>query len=138
MNLIYVKLTDIPVYKTRKRFLKELLTKKGVMTYWDPECTEPQCEKKSAYRSISELHQIIKTRYRLTSLKALLKILKEVIDENKCISIIWCTQIKKVVVRYMTATPGKYITDPSRNNYYTSKGVDGYSLSDYEKIMNSI
>lgn len=135
---IYVSLNDIPVYKTRKRFLKELLTAKGVITYSDPECTEVQCNKKSAYRSISELHQIVKTRYKLTSLNALLKILKEITDEEACISLVWCTQINKVVVKYMKAVPKKYITDISRNSYYDSKGVDGMSLRDYEKIMNAI
>jgi len=135
---IYVKESDIPVCKYRKTFLKKILTTKGVITYSDKACTEVQCDRKDAYRSISELHELVRTRYKFTSLKALLKILKEIVDEEKCIGIVWCTQINKVVVKYMSNTPGKYITSFSRDRYYTSKGVDGYSLSDYEKIMNNL
>lgn len=138
MNLIYVKESDIPIFKTRKRFLKELLTSKGVITYSNKECTNIQCDKKTAYRSISELHLITKARFKFTSLEALLKILKEIINEEKCISLVWCTQINKVVVKYMKGVPGTYITTYSRDRYYTSKGVDGYSLQDYEKIINVI
>jgi hypothetical protein len=138
MNLIYVKETDIPIYKTRKKFLKVLLKSKGVITYSDKECKIIQCDRKTAFRSISELHLIIKTRFKFTSLEALLKILKEIVDEDKCISIIWCTQINKVVVKYVTGVPGKYITTYSKDRYYTVKGVDGYSLADYEKIINEV
>lgn len=138
MNLIYVKESDIPIFKTRKRFLKELLTSKGVVTYSNKECTIIQCDKKTAYRSISELHLITKTRFKFTSLEALLKILKEIINEEKCISLVWCTQINKVVVKYMKGVPEVYITTYSRDKYYTSKGVDGYSLQDYEKIIKTI
>lgn len=138
MSLIYVKESDIPVFKIRKRFLIELLKSKGVITYADKDCTIVQCDKKSAYRSISELHLIIKTRYKFTSLQSLLKILKEIINEEKCISLVWCTQINKVVIKYMKGVPGTYITTYSRDKYYTSKGVDGYSLQDYEKIINVI
>lgn len=138
MNLIYVKESDIPIFKTRKRFLVELLKSKGVITYNNKECTTIQCDKKSAYRSISELHLITKTRYKFTSLEALLKILKEIINEEKCISLVWCTQINKVVIKYMKGTPGTYITTYSRDKYYTSKGIDGYSLQDYEKIINIV
>lgn len=138
MNLIYVKESDIPVFKTRKAFLKCILKSKGVITYLDKDCTIIQCDKKSAYRSISELHLITKTRYKFTSLESLLKILKEIVNEEKCISIVWCTQINKVVIKYMKGTPGNYITTYSRDKYYISKGVDGYSLQDYEKIMRTI
>lgn len=138
MNLIYVKESDIPIFKTRKAFLKNILKSKGVITYSNKDCTVIQCNKKSAYRSISELHLITKARYKFTSLEALLKILKEIINEEKCISLVWCTEINKVVVKYMKGVPGTYITTYSRDRYYTSKGVDGYSLQDYEKIINII
>jgi len=138
MNLIYVKETDVPVYKTRKPFIRSILRAKGVITYSNKDCTIIQCDRKSAYRSISELHLMVKARYKFTSLQAVLKILKEVVDEDKCISIVWCTQINKVVVKYMEGVPGKYITTYSKDRYYRSKGVDGYSLEDYEKIMNTI
>jgi hypothetical protein len=138
MNLIYVKKSEIPLFKTRKPFLKAILKNKGVITYSNPECTVIQCDKKSAYRSISELHQIVKTRYKITSLRALLKIIKEIIDEEKCISVVWCTQINKVVVKYMHGTPGTYITAYSKDRYYESKGVDGYSLKDYQEIIDQL
>lgn len=136
--MIYIDENDVPKTNTRKEFIKKILTNKGVITYSNKECTIIQCDKKEAYRSISELHEIVKTRFKFTSLGALLKIIKAINDEDKCIGIVWCTQINKVVVKYMKNVPGAYITTYSRDRYYNSKGVDGYSLSDYEKIMNSI
>jgi hypothetical protein len=136
--MIYIDEVDVPKTKTRKEFIKKILTNKGVITYSNKECTVIQCDKKEAYRSISELHEIVKTRFKFTSLEALLKIIKAINDEDKCIGIVWCTQIEKVVVKYMKNTPGTYITTYSRDRYYDSKGVDGKSLADYEKIMNAI
>lgn len=143
MDLIYVKESDIPITKHRKTLIKQLLIKQGVVTYSNKECTEIQCSKVSqnghqTYRSISDLHAIVRSRFRLTSLQSLIKILREVINEEKCIGIVWCKQIEKVVVKYMPNTPGNYITSYSKDNYYTLKGVDGYSLEDYEKILNKL
>ena len=136
---IYIKESDIPLTKHRKTFIRNLILNKGAITYSNPECTIIQCEKQNAYRSISELHDIVKTRFKLTSLKALIKILKELIEEDKRIAIIWCTQINKVVIRYMKNAPTNYgMTDYSRERYYTTKGVDGYSLKDYEEIYKSL
>ena len=138
LNLIYVKTEDIPVTKTRKGFIKRLLTSGGVLTYTDEACTNVQCAKKGAYRSISELHLIVRSRFKFTSLEALLKILKEIINEDHCVAIIWCTQINKVVVKYQENTPKEYITHYSKSNYYKSKGVDGWSLGDYDRIINQL
>jgi len=137
-ELIYVKLSDIPATKTRKGFIKKILTSKGVLTYIDEECTKVQCAKKSAFRSVSELHLIVISRFKFTSLEALLKILKEIIDEEECVALIWCTQIHKVVVKYQENTPKEYITQYSKSNYYDTKGVDGWSLKDYETIINKL
>lgn len=137
-ELIYVKLSDIPETKTRKAFIKKILTSKGVITFKNKECTRVQCAKKEAYRSISELHLIVKSRFRLTSLQALMKIIKEIVNEEKCIALVYCTQINKVVLKYQPNVPKEYITTYSKNNYYTTKGVDGMSLKDYETIINKL
>jgi hypothetical protein len=64
---------------TAKILLEDLLCK-SVITYSDPECTVVQCDVKAAYRSISELHAIVTTRFKFTSLQAsLVKIIKDVI-----------------------------------------------------------
>jgi hypothetical protein len=138
MQSIYVKESDIALTRTRKAFIKNLIMGKGVITYSDPDCTQVQCDRKSAYRSISELHCIVKTRFKLTSLNSLIKIIKSIIEEEKCISLVWCTQINKVVVKYMNNVSADYITPYSKSNYYKKKGVDGYSLKDYEAIYNSL
>ena len=137
-ELIYVKLNDIPETKTRKGFIKKLLTSSGVLTYKDEDCTDVQCAKKGAYRSVSELHLIVRSRFKFTSLEALLKILKEIIDEEQCVALIWCTQIHKVVVKYQENVPKEYITQYSKSNFYNEKGVDGWSLKDYEDIINQL
>jgi hypothetical protein len=138
MQCIYVKESDIPLTKTRKAFLKHLITQRGVVTYNDPECTSIQCDRKDAYRSISELHTIVKTRFKLTSLKSLIKIIKSIIEEEKCIALIWCTEINKVVVKYMRNIDASYITTYSKDRFYESVGVDGYSLKDYAAIYDSL
>lgn len=100
MENIYIKESDIPATKHRKTFIKKLIMQKGVITYSDENCTKIQCDNRSAYRSISELHIIVKTRFKITSLKALIKIIRSIIEEEKCIALVWCTQIEKVVVKY--------------------------------------
>lgn len=136
---IYIKESDIPLTKHRKAFIRKLILNEGAITYSDPEYTIIQCEKQNAYRSISELHAMVKTRFKLTSLRSLIKLLKELIEEDKRIAIIWCSQINKVVVSYIKNKPTNYgITDYSRERYFTIKGVDGYSLKDYEDIYKSL
>lgn len=138
MEKIYIKESDIPLGKYRKTLIKALIMQKGVITYNDPECTSIQCSNKTAYRSISELHAIVRTRFRFTSLESVIKIIKEIIEEEKCIGVIWCTQINKVVVKYMKNVNADYITSYSKDKFYNVKGVDGYSLSDYEKLYNNL
>lgn len=138
MNNIYIKESDIPLTRTRKAFIKSLIMQRGVITYEDPGCKIVQCENKNAYRSISELHIIVKTRFKITSLTSLIKIIKAIITEEKCISLVWCTQIKKVVVKYMPNIDAAYITPYSMDRYYKEVGVDGYSLEDYKLIFDSL
>lgn len=134
-KLIYIKESDIPLTKHRKSFIKKIITEKGAVTYEDKECTIIQCNKKSAYRSISELHLIVKSRFKLTSLRTLVKTLTELSEEDKRIALVYCTQINKVVVKYVKNCPTNYgISNYSRNNFYDQKGVDGYSLRDYEEL----
>lgn len=138
MDKIYVKESDIPLTKTREGFIKKLIMQQGVITYSDPEYNNVQCDRKTAYRSISELHAIVSTRFKFTSLPALIKIIKKIINEEKCISLVWCTQINKVVVKYMKNASSEYITTFSRDRFYDSVGVDGYSLKDYEDIYKKL
>lgn len=138
MNKIFVKESDIPLTKFRKQFIKKLIIQEGVITYSDKECEIVQCDKKKAYRSITELHIIVSTRFKFTSLKAVVKIIKEIIEEEKCIALVWCTVINKVVVKYQPNVPSEYITDYSRSRYLDSKGEDGYSLKDFENIIKAL
>lgn len=135
MEQIFVKESDIPVTRLRKQLIKALIMQQGVITYKDKECKVIQCDKKTAYRSITELHIITRSRFKFTSLQAVVKIIKEIIEEEKCIALVWCTQINKVVVKYLKNTPAEYITKFSKTHYYKSKGVDGYSLKDYEDMI---
>ena len=138
MEQIFVKESDIPVTRFRKQFIKTLIMKGGVVTYKDKECKKIQCDKKSAYRSVSELHILTRSRFKYTSLQAVVKIIKEIIDEEKCIALVWCTQINKVVVKYLKNTPAEYITKYSEERYFKSKGVDGHSLEDFSNIIKSL
>lgn len=138
MQCIYVKESDIPSTKTRKAFIKHLIMQGGVVTYNDPQYKSIQCDRQDAYRSISELHIIVRTRFKITSLKSLIKIIKSIIEEEKCIALVWCTQINKVVVKYMRNVNADYITTYSKDRYYESVGVDGYSLKDYAAIYDSL
>lgn len=134
--MIFVKETDIPKTKTRKAFLKRFLVEGGYKTY--TATGEIQCENPKAYRSVTELHAMVCTRFKNTSLKAIVRIIDEIIQEEKNIVLVWCTQVNKVVIKRVKNTPQEYITDYSKRNYFNSKGVDGYSLKDYEDIRNSI
>lgn len=139
MNYIYIKEDDIPLTKNRKTFIRNLIMNGGAITYLDPECTHVQCDKKNAYRSITELLLIVRSRFKITSLKSVITILKELIEEDKRIALVYCTQINKVVVKYIKNIPTTYgITDYSRRNFYDKKGIDGYSLKDYEDIYKSL
>jgi len=138
MEQIFVKESDIPVTRWRKQFIKALIMQGGVITYKDKECKIIQCDRKTAYRSITELHILTRSRFKFTSLEAVVKIIKEIIDEEKCIALVWCTQINKVVVKYLKNTPAEYITKYSQERYFESKGVDGYSLKDYHNIIKSL
>lgn len=142
-QILYVKESELPSTKTRKAFLKAFIMNGGYNTYFDKECTKIQCNKVSqggnnSYRSVTELHAILQSRFKLTTLKATVRILKEIILEEKNIVMVWCTQIKKCVIKYYKNMSSQYMTDYSKDRYYTTKGVDGYSLKDFDDIYKSL
>lgn len=134
MEVIYISTSK--EFSTRKDLVQYLLTSK-VASYNDKNCKDKQCEA-GRYRSVTDIHKIVLSRFPKTSFKAMLRIIAELIDENMDIAMIWCTQVNKVVVRYITNSERKYITSYSKDRYYESAGVDGYSLKDYATIINDI
>lgn len=140
-KLIYVKETDVPITTSRKQLLRYFLRGKSIPTYDDPECTKLQCDGKgedskvNAFRSITDLHMIVKSRFPITSLEGVVKLIHQFTEEDKSIVLVWCNMIQKVVVKYYDNPNGKYISDYSVKNYLKTKGVDGYSLSDYKKML---
>lgn len=141
--MIYVKESDVPLTRTRKSFIKKFLVGKQITSYHDAEFKNIQCDGKGescegASRSITELWELTKTRFPATSLNAVVKIIYELIRDDKFICLVWCNKIEKVVVKYVPNTSSKWITDYSLKNHYTKKGVDGYSLKDYNDIKESL
>lgn len=140
---IYVKESDVPKTRTRKSFIKKFLMGKKIPSYENPEFTVIQCNGKGenvdgASRSITELWELTKSRFPATSMKAMVKILFEIIQEDQSVVLVWCDKIQKVVVKYVPNTSAQWITNYSVKNYYNKKGVDGYSLADYDEIKNNL
>lgn len=120
--------------------LVKLFIKEKPATYSDAECTVLQC-REGAYRSVTELLEIVQTYFPKTTLEGLLKIIMKVIEQNKNVELIWCTQVKKVVLKYNTNSglqKEQFITKYSLDRYKDTKGDDGYSISDYLKIINKL
>ena len=143
-QILYVKEFDISLTKTRKAFLEQFIKNGGYDTFSDPECKKLQCSKRSengsnnSYRSITELNAILRSRFKITSLEGTVRLIKQLIDQDADITIVWCKMIKKCVVKYQKNTPKTYITDYSKSNYYKTKGVDGYSLEDFDNMYKSL
>jgi hypothetical protein len=140
---IYVKESDVPKTRTRKSFIKKFLMGKKISSYENPEFTIIQCDGKGenvdgASRSITELWELTKSRFPATSMKAMVKILFEIIQEDQSVVLVWCDKIQKVVVKYVLNTSAQWITNYSVKNHYNKKGVDGYSLADYDEIKNNM
>lgn len=136
MSILYLP-DSVPKTKTRKQLLKYILTNGGVESFEDEKCSVLQC-RKGAYRSITDLHMIVKSRFKITSLNSVIKAIKEIIEEDSCVVMVYCTQVNKVVLRYNKNTNRSYLTDYSRKNFYKTKGVDGYSLEWFEEQMNNM
>jgi hypothetical protein len=136
-TVIYISESDVPQTTTRKQLIRYFLRGKAYKSYADPECKVVQC-KATANRSITDLLAITRSRFPKTSLEAVVRILKEFMEEDKAIILVWCTQIKKVVIRCINNPSAEWISNTSKNNYYTNAGVDGYSLKDFETMMKSL
>lgn len=133
MEVLYIKESDISKTNTRIELLRKFINLKPA-TYSDESYKDLQCEK-GRFRSITELHQIVLSRFPKTSFEAILRIIKDLIREDKAITMVWCTQVNKVVLKYLDEATQAYISDYSLKNYYDKKGVDGYSLADYNEIL---
>lgn len=139
VKVLYLKNNILNNITTRKQFLKTFIKEGGFDTFLDKECKKIQCKKVSiggnnSYRSVTDLHMILKSRYPLTTLKGTVNLLKSIIKEDQNIGMVWCTQINKCVMKYIKNSSKEYITSYSRKNYYTEKGEDGYSLQDFENM----
>lgn len=139
--IIYLKESDVPLTHNRKQLVRYFLRGKSIPTYENKECTKLQCDGKGndngsmAYRSVTDLLAIVRSRFPKTSLEGLLKIIHSFIHEDKAVVMVWCNMINKVTLKYYNNPSADYITKISRREYYDNKGVDGYSLRDYEEIM---
>ncbi len=136
-EVIYVSLNDVPLTNNRKQFVRYFLRGKAYITYSNTACTEIQC-KSTANRSITDLHKIIMSRFPKTTFEAVVKIVKQFMEEDKSVILVWCTQINKPVIKFVNNKAAHWISNHSKSNHYTEKGVDGYSLADYEEMMNKL
>ena len=141
-DVIYIKEQDVPLTRTRKQLVRYFLRGKSIPSYENETCTITQCNGKgsgdSAFRSITDLHMIVKSRFPKTSLEGVVKIINEFIKEDKAVVLVWCTIIQKVVVKYYNNSNSEYMSKYSKDKYYNTKGVDGYSLSDYDNIIKNV
>lgn len=120
-------------FRTRKALVKEFLNNPE-NTYYDQECTKLQCSSEK-FRSLSDIHMIVKSKFKVTSLESTIKIIYNLIDSDSVpVSMVWCTMVNKVVLKYLPNDARKMVTDYSRKNYYKSEGVDGLSLEKIENI----
>ena len=136
-TVIYIKETDVPTTSSRKQLVRYFLRGKAYTSYLDKECTIVQC-KATANRSVTDLLAIVRSRFPSTSLEAIIIILKEFTQEDKSIILVWCTQIKKVVIRCVNNPTIQWISNTSKSNYYTNTGIDGYSLEDFELMLKTL
>jgi hypothetical protein len=136
-NVIYIKETDVPLTSSRKQLVRYFLRGKAYTSYNNEACTSVQC-KATANRSLTDLHAIVKSRFPQTSFEAILRIVKEFMEEDKSIILVWCTQIHKVVIRCVNNPTSELISNHSKTNYYNSIGEDGYSLRNIEEQINEL
>jgi len=135
-EVLYVKLTDVPKTDTRKDFIRKFIRGKFA-SYSNEDCTKLQCES-GRFRSITELHQIVLSRFPKTSFEAIIRIVRDLINEENPVTMVYCRTVEKVVLMYLDKATSGYVSDYSRKNLYNNKGTDGYSLSDYEQLINKI
>lgn len=143
MQKIYVSFKDIPLEETptRKQFIRQFLRAKNLKTYHDEACTDIQCtglgeNKAGASRSVTDLYHIVNSRFK-TSFEGFVKILREFMQEDKAVILLWCNQVQRVVIKYVDNPTAKWQTDYSYKNHYKTVGNDGLSLESLEKIIKS-
>jgi hypothetical protein len=99
-----------------KVLLKKFLMVKKISSYENPEFTIIQCDGKGenvdgASRSI-ELWELTKSRFPATSMKAMVKILFEIIQEDQSVVLVWCDKFKSSC-KYVLNTSAQWITNYS-------------------------
>ena len=120
----------IPSTRTRKGFLKQFLELRPATFNIDG--TEDCSARRN--RSISDLTSLVRSRFLVTSEKAVIRILAQLNQEGRCF-LVWCTQINKFVVKggYTdNGTSNNFITNYSTKYFSKSTGVDGFS---YDELM---
>lgn len=132
--MIYIKETKGSY--NRKSLVKLFINEKPE-TYSNPEYTDVQC-RAGAFRSVTEILEIVRTYYPKTTLLDILKIIKTLIEENAEVALVWCTQVKKVVLKYQSNQEKQFVTQYSVDRYLKKKGVDGYSIKDYQELINDL
>lgn len=133
-ELIYCKEEDVPLTKTRKAFIKRLL-QDAPETY--DSVGDVQCAS-GKRRSISDLHLITKSRFKRTSLNAIMRILGELHNEDNNFQLVWCSMVEKPVIRITHADKGlSFITAYSVKYNHETEGVDGYSLKMLDSMRES-
>lgn len=137
LSPIFVKTTDVATTKTRKAFIREFLKNKAYISYSNLTCTNVQCNA-GRNRSVTEVHQMVLARFPKTTFEAILRIIKELIDEDACFRMTYCTTINKVVLMYTSRAGREYASSSAVSNHYDHKGVDGYALKEYMEIINNL
>ena len=127
--MIYIKETKGSF--NRKSLIRLFVTEKPA-TYSNAECTNVQCPQ-GRFRSVTELLEIVQTYYPKTTL-----VIRDLVNSGENIALIWCTQVNKVVLKYVSAQQRAFVTQYSLERYANSKGVDGYSINDYQTLINNL
>ena len=125
MVKIKCKVDDIPKTKTRKEFLRQFFTLRPATYY--VENGRKQCNERT-HRSFSDLLALTQDRFKVTSINAIIRIVAQLNIEGKC-DIVWCTQVKKFVVRGGMNNPGlPFVTRYSVDYFKKEVGTDGIHL----------
>mgnify|MGYP003636082607 CR=1 FL=1 len=121
---------DVPQTITRKEFLRSFLAKRPSTYFLNG---REQASSKT-HRSFTDLLAITKNRFPRTSLQAIIRIIAQINIEGGC-DVIWCTQIKKFVVRGGYSNPGiPFVTKYSIKYFEDKVGEDGISFKTLMKI----
>jgi hypothetical protein len=130
---IFCRIKDVPLTRTRKEFLRQFI--EASPTTFDVN-GNVECNA-HAFRSVTDLHIITKTRFPKTSINTIIKIIGELNKENRCY-LIFCNMIKKAVVVPNAYNFNGFMSSNSRTFNYTKIGVDGYSLEEIESIKKKM